>query len=70
MPLYSQNFINGDENYMRHLYMEDGSVNPALFDKKIIIYGCGNDGRKLYKKLMESEKNIEYFCDSNKNIVL
>ena len=46
---------------MRHLYMEDGSVNPALFDKKIIIYGCGNDGRKLYKKLMESEKNIESF---------
>lgn len=53
---------------MRHLYMADGSVNPALYDKKIIIYGCGNDGRKLYKHLIESGKNIEYFCDSNKEL--
>ena len=55
---------------MRHLYMADGSVNPALFDNKIIIYGCGNDGRKLYLQIgrEEGKNQIAYFCDSNREL--
>lgn len=50
---------------MYHLYLEDGSVNPKLYDKDIIIYGCGNDGKKLYSELKDKNKSVKFFCDSN-----
>lgn len=50
---------------MHHLYMADGSINPELFSKKIIIYGCGNDGKKLFFQLKELGICTTFFCDSN-----
>ncbi len=50
---------------MHHLYMADGTINPKLFNKKIIIYGCGNDGKKLFLQLKELGTCAAYFCDSN-----
>ncbi len=51
---------------MHHLYLEDGSINPALFNKKIIIYGCGHDGKTLFLRLKDLDIQVDYFCDSNK----
>ena len=53
---------------MQHLYMSDGSINPALFKNEIIIYGCGNDGKKLYLQLMDLNIQTAYFCDSKKEL--
>ncbi len=50
---------------MHHLYMTNGTINPKLLRKKIIIYGCGNDGKKLFSQLKDLGVNIAYFCDSN-----
>lgn len=63
------------ESYMeegkkvKHLYMPDGSVNPELIKKKILIWGCGNDGKKLYNILKDLNVNVEYFLDSNSDLV-
>lgn len=36
-----------------------------LFEKKIVIYGAGNYGRKMLALLESVEINVEYFCDKN-----
>lgn len=48
--------------------MEDGSINPQLFKNKIIIYGCGNDGKKLFLQLKNLDIKVEFFCDSNREL--
>lgn len=53
---------------MQHLYMADGSVNPKLLKRNIIIYGCGNDGKKLYLQLESLKVNVAFFCDSNREL--
>ena len=50
---------------MQHLYLENGEINPKLYDCDVIIYGCGNDGQKLYLKLKKANMKVRYFCDSN-----
>ncbi len=55
----------GDNVQIQHLYTEDGSVNPDLWSRKIIIWGAGNDGMKLCSKLKEAQKSVSFFCDSN-----
>lgn len=37
----------------------------ALFEKKIIIYGAGIDGRQIYKFLQKISITAEFFCDRN-----
>lgn len=53
---------------MKHLYLADGTVNPELLDRKIVIYGCGNDGKKLLSMLEKLNKKVECFCDSNSTL--
>lgn len=53
---------------MKHLYLSDGKINPELYEKKVIIYGCGNDGKKLFLLLQKLGKNVECFVDSNCNL--
>lgn len=50
---------------MKHLYLKDGSVNPDLLKRSIIIWGCGKDGYKLCCLLKEQKAEILAFCDSN-----
>lgn len=37
----------------------------ALFEKKLIIYGAGMDGRRLYDILREIPVNVECFCNKH-----
>lgn len=37
----------------------------ALFEKRIIIYGAGVDGRRMYQILSEIPIRVECFCDRN-----
>lgn len=53
---------------VQHLYLEDGSINPLLLEKDIIICGCGNDGKKLYIQLKQEDAEAAYFCDSNESL--
>lgn len=53
---------------MKHLYLEDGSVNSELLDRPIIIWGCGNDGHKICQLLKNQKANIQAFCDSNNTL--
>lgn len=50
---------------VKHLYQKNGLINPELLKKPVIIWGCGNDGRKLYKILRSQKAEIFAFCDSN-----
>ncbi len=54
---------------MEHLYLRDGEVNPELYQKSVVIYGCGNDGRKLFDKLLAVGAEVVAFCDSDKEKV-
>lgn len=51
--------------HVHHLYTEDGLVNPDLWSRRIIIWGAGNDGIKLYKRVKEANRSVSLFCDSN-----
>ena len=53
----------------KHLYLKDGSINPDLLDRPIIIWGCGNDGRKLYRLLQNQKIKAAAFCDSNRDLI-
>lgn len=53
---------------MKHLYLKDKSINPDLLERPIIIWGCGNDGRKLCQLLKEKKIEVLAFCDSNRNL--
>jgi len=44
---------------MKHLYLAEGLLNPELFSKKIIIYDCGNAGKKNYNNETFSSNYIE-----------
>ena len=51
---------------VKHLYLEDGCVNPSFGMKPIVIWGTGGDGEKLWGALTDEAKaNVEYFIDSN-----
>lgn len=53
---------------MRHLYLMDGSLNPEVKERHVIIWGCGNDGKKLFSLLTRQGIKIECFVDSDRNI--
>lgn len=53
---------------MRHLYLKDNSIVPELLKQPIIIWGCGNDGRKLCQLLKNQKAEVLAFCDSNRNL--
>lgn len=53
---------------MNHLYLQNGSVNPALLYHPTIIWGCGNDGRRLCQLLKKQKAEIFAFCDSNRDL--
>lgn len=63
--LWEETGTAGDNVQIQHLYAEDGSVNPDLWSRKIIVWGAGNDGMKLCSKLKEAHKSVSFFCDSN-----
>mgnify|MGYP002511268383 CR=1 FL=1 len=44
-------------------------INPELYQKSIVIYECGNDGRKLFKELLNVGAEVIVFCDSDKEKV-
>lgn len=50
---------------MKHLYLQNGLVNQELLERPVIIWGCGNDGRKLCQLLKKQKAEILAFCDSN-----
>lgn len=52
----------------KHLYTNDGTINDELLRKNVVIYGCGNDGKKLIKELQRQNVIIEALFDSNPDI--
>lgn len=40
-----------------------------MLDRPIIIWGCGNDGRKLYRLLQNQKIKAAAFCDSNRDLI-
>lgn len=51
---------------IKHLYLEDGTVNPELFSEKFIIWGTGGDSAKLWECLpREAKEKVVCFCDSD-----
>ena len=50
---------------VNHLYLENGEINPVLLSNPIIIWGIGNDGRKLIAKLKEKKADILFAVDSS-----
>ena len=35
---------------VKHLYLEDGAVNPELFAESFVIWGSGGDGAKYFSE--------------------
>ncbi len=54
---------------MKHLYKETGEISDELLQKDVIIWGCGNDGKKLYHRLGVSSVKVAAFCDSDYNLI-
>ncbi len=53
---------------MKHLYKETEEISDELLQKDLVIWGCGNDGKKLYHKLGGSSARVRAFCDSNPDL--
>ena len=54
---------------MKHLYKETGEISDKLLQKDIVIWGCGNDGKKLYHTQESSAAKVRAFCDSNQDLI-
>lgn len=48
---------------VKHLYKQNGSVSAEIFSAPLIIYGCGNDGKKLFNLCKNRIKLL--MCDSD-----
>lgn len=53
---------------MKHLYKETGEISDELLHKDLVIWGCGNDGKKLYHKLNGMSVRVRAFCDSDPDL--
>jgi len=49
---------------VEHLYIDrNGTLNPDIFDEKVIIYGCKNAGKYLYDRIQKAGGQVEAFVD-------
>ena len=54
---------------VKHLYLDTGKINPAAFQKRVIVWGAGKDGRKLLDSISGKARDmIVCFWDTNANV--
>ncbi len=68
--LITEDYYEEDQMNVKHLYLEDGIVNPSLYASSFVIWGTGGDGERLYHLLPEAAKvKMLCFVDSDKKKV-
>jgi len=55
-------------NFIMYLYYYYINKNDIKKTKTVVIYGAGKAGIKLESEFRNSQYNVKYFCDDNKNI--